>query len=133
MTPLLQNSEELDSAIFGDRIQRQAHHHNHTKGSLLNIDKNKIVKPFHTNNIDKQQRQKRDTDDWSDQDNTYDSLDDHLFIITVQGKHFNVTLNHQYILHNNGNSLFNFSYHVPISKYMPDEYVNLIFRWVVEH
>ena len=37
------------------------------------LDKNKISKPFATNNIEKQQRQRRDTEDWSDKDNNFDN------------------------------------------------------------
>ncbi|KAK4878641.1 hypothetical protein RN001_011147 [Aquatica leii] len=120
--PSLETSEELEGTMY-DRIQRQTH--NHTKANLLNIDKNKIVKPFYTNNIDKQLRQKRDSDDWNNQDNIFDSTEDHLFSIMIQGKNFNTTLTSKYMVNNNNN---NFTYHIPISKYMADEYVNLIFR-----
>ncbi|KAF5290050.1 hypothetical protein FQA39_LY14831 [Lamprigera yunnana] len=120
--PSLETSEELDSTIY-DRIQRQAH--NHTKATLLNLDKNRVAKPFFSNNIDKQLRQKRDSDDWNDQDNIFDPAEDHLFSIIIQGKDFNTTLTSKYMVNNNNN---NFTYYIPISKYMADEYINLIFR-----
>lgn len=51
--------------------------------------------------------------------------DDNIFLIIVQGKTFNTTLTSNYIY---SNSPYNISFTVPISKYMPDEFVNLIFR-----
>lgn len=112
------SSEDLDATIY-DRIQRQTD--NLTKTGLLN----KVAKPFHTNNIDKQLRQKRDSDDWSSQDNIFEATEDHLFSIVIQGKSFNATLTSKYMINNNNN---NFTYYIPISKYMADEYVSLIFR-----
>lgn len=62
-------SAEVDAAMFN-----KSHKPNITKDpSIINIDKNKILNPFHSNNIDKQ-RQRRDSDDWTDQENVYDSL-----------------------------------------------------------
>ncbi|KAJ8949188.1 hypothetical protein NQ318_021681 [Aromia moschata] len=95
-------------------------------GPLLNIEKNKIAKPFHSNDIDKQIRQKRDTYDITDEANSFDISEDQMFIIIIQGRHFNSTLTHKY--KTLSNSHYNFSYNVPISKYMPDEFINLIFR-----
>ncbi|XP_031330004.1 myelin regulatory factor homolog 1 isoform X2 [Photinus pyralis] len=110
--------EDSDVTIY-DRIQRQTD--NLTKTGLLN----KVANPFHTNNIDKQLRQKRDSDDWSSQDNIFEATEDHLFAIGIQGKSFNVTLSSKYMINNNNN---NFTYYIPISKYMADQYVSLIFR-----
>lgn len=39
-------------------------------GPVINIEKNKIAKPFHSNDIDKQIRQKRDT--FTDEANFFD-------------------------------------------------------------
>lgn len=83
------------------------------------------IKPLHSNNIDRQQRQKRSDDYEHEQDNTYDLADDSLFVITINGKHFNTTLSHSYMTDNNN---FNISYNVPISKYMPDEFITITFR-----
>lgn len=40
---------------------------------LLNVEKNKISKPFHSNDIDKQTRQRRDTYDIADDENAFDA------------------------------------------------------------
>ncbi|XP_074040694.1 myelin regulatory factor homolog 1 [Leptinotarsa decemlineata] len=99
---------------------------NKTKtGPLISIEKNKISKPFHSNDIDKQIRLKRDT--YSDDPNFFDVTDDQMFVVTIQGKHFNTTLTDKY-KDPVSNSMFNHSYSVPISKYMPDEFIALIFR-----
>lgn len=61
---------EVDSTTYD-----KTHKLNTTKdpSSIITIEKNTILKPFHSNNIDKQ-RQRRDTDDWTDQENIYDNL-----------------------------------------------------------
>lgn len=109
-----------------------------------NSEKNKISKLFHSNDIEKQTRQRRETyDDNTEDSNTFslrgttstlnksDELltsvlvpdENQSFEITIQGRNFNTTLTETYQTYHS-----NFSYLVPISKYMPDEFVNLIFR-----
>lgn len=82
-----------------------------------------ISKGFHTNDIEKQGRQKRDA---MNLPAFYDSLDDHLFAIIVQGHNFNATLTSDYLLPTNNKN--NITYGIPISKYMRDDYLNLIFK-----
>ncbi|CAG9814774.1 unnamed protein product [Phaedon cochleariae] len=105
---------------------------NRTKagGPLLNVEKNKIAKPFHSNDIDKQARQRRDT--YTDEANLFDIVDDQLFTIIIHGKNFNTTLTPKYRTEIS-NAQYNFSYSVPISKYMPDEFINLIFKSSQSH
>ncbi|XP_019878240.1 myelin regulatory factor-like protein isoform X3 [Aethina tumida] len=90
-----------------------------------NSEKNKISKLFHSNDIEKQTRQRRETyDDNTEDSNTFSLRDENQsFEITIQGRNFNTTLTETYQTYHS-----NFSYLVPISKYMPDEFVNLIFR-----
>ncbi|KAG5886873.1 hypothetical protein JTB14_024730 [Gonioctena quinquepunctata] len=93
-------------------------------GPLINLEKNKIGKLFHSNDIDKQVRLKRDT--YSDDPNLFDISDDQMFTVTVRGMHFNTSLTQKY-RHSVSNSMFNFTYSVPISKYMPDDFITLVF------
>lgn len=51
--------------------------------------------------------------------------DDQLFIITINGRNFSEILTPEY---RSQSSSYNLSYSVPISKYMPDEFINLTFR-----
>lgn len=67
---------ELETSIYNERTQRQTHN----KTKILNLDKNRISKPFHSNNIDKQMRQRRDTDDWTDKDNIFDTLGSYILL-----------------------------------------------------
>ncbi|XP_060532862.1 myelin regulatory factor [Cylas formicarius] len=90
------------------------------------LEKTKVAKPFHSNDIDKQIRQRRDTYDISDEANSFDLADDQLFAIIIQGRNFNTTLTQKYL--KSYSNTHNYTYTVPISKYMPDEFVNLIFR-----
>ncbi|VEN58112.1 unnamed protein product, partial [Callosobruchus maculatus] len=92
---------------------------------LINVEKNKISKPFHSNDIEKQIRQKRDT--YTDEANLFDISDDQLFTIIIEGRNFSTPLGYEY-RNPEHNSQYNISYSVPISKYMPDDFVNLIFR-----
>ncbi|XP_045467204.1 myelin regulatory factor-like protein [Harmonia axyridis] len=94
---------------------------------LLNLEKNGVNKPLHSNDIEKQiTRHKRNSLDLSDESNVFDTTDDQLFVITVQGRNFNTTLTDRYF-DSVGN--YNYTYVIPLSKYMPDEYLNLIFRF----
>lgn len=121
LSPNLDSNNELATSMF----QSNQIEHNKNKTTLLTIEKNRIVKPFNTNNIDKQ-RQRRDADDWTDKDNNeFDQIEDQFFTIIVQGQDFNTTLTNKYLFSSNNN---NFSYSVPISKYMPDDVINLLFR-----
>ncbi|KAK9886512.1 hypothetical protein WA026_016791 [Henosepilachna vigintioctopunctata] len=92
---------------------------------LLSIDKNKVNKPFHSNDIQKQARHKRNSLEMTDESNVFDLTDDQLFTIVIQGRNFNTTLTNRYLDSVNN---YNFTYIIPTSKYMPDEYLNLIFR-----
>ncbi|KAJ8917380.1 hypothetical protein NQ315_002404, partial [Exocentrus adspersus] len=116
--------QEPATSLFSEKKSPSASRNKTTP--LLNVEKNKIAKPFHTNDIDKI-RQKRDTFDLADEANSFDITDDQIFSIIVQGRHFNTTLSHQY-RRPVASPQFNYSYNVPISKYMPDEFINLIFR-----
>lgn len=121
LSPNLDANNELATSMF----QSNQIEHNKNKTTLLTIDKNRIVKPFNTNNIDKQ-RQRRDADDWTDKDNNeFDQIEDQFFTIIIQGQDFNTTLTNKYLFSSNNN---NYSYSVPISKYMPDDIINLLFR-----
>ncbi|XP_017769235.1 PREDICTED: myelin regulatory factor isoform X2 [Nicrophorus vespilloides] len=96
--------------------------------TLLNLEeKNRqIGKSLHTNNIDKH-LQRRDADYWHDKDNNYDTVGDELhFTIIIQGKSFNTTLTDDYLDSHSSNG--NYTYYIQISKYMPDEYINIIFQ-----
>lgn len=108
---------ESPNSIYGDKT---------TNRSVLNIEQNKIATPFHstTNEIDK--RQKRDAYDLTGEISSFDMPDDQIFLIIVQGRNFNTTLTHKYLTVQP--EIHNYSYSVPISKYMPDEFINLIFR-----
>ncbi|XP_050312385.1 myelin regulatory factor [Anthonomus grandis grandis] len=93
------------------------------------LEKNKIAKPFHSNDIDKQARNKRQAYDISNEASVDNDLpDDQGVLITIQGRNFSTQLN-QYYLNRQFYNSFNFSYSLPISKYMPDEYINVIFRF----
>lgn len=50
--------------------------------------------------------------------------DDHLFAVVIQGKNFNATLSRKYLYSSDAHNL---SFTVPISKYMPDEFLSLVF------
>lgn len=51
--------------------EKKSSHINRNKTApVINIEKNKIAKPFHSNDIDKQIRQKRDT--FTDEANFFD-------------------------------------------------------------
>ncbi|XP_018568182.1 myelin regulatory factor isoform X2 [Anoplophora glabripennis] len=117
--------QEPTTSLFSEKKPPSASRNKTTP--LLNVEKNKIAKPFHSNDIDKQIRQRRHADDLTDEANSFDTGEDQIFTITVQGRHFNTTLTHQYRKFST-NPQSNFSYAVPISKYMPDEFINLIFR-----
>lgn len=82
-----------------------------------------ISKGFHTNDIEKQGRQKRDA---MNLPAIFDSLDDHMFAVIIQGRNFNTTLTSDYLLPTNNKN--NITYSIPISKYMPDDYISLIFK-----
>lgn len=41
--------------------------------AIISIDKNNVINSVHSNNIERQ-RQRRDADDWTDQENVYDSI-----------------------------------------------------------
>ncbi|XP_076254672.1 uncharacterized protein LOC143192835 isoform X3 [Rhynchophorus ferrugineus] len=92
------------------------------------LEKTKIAKPFHSNDIDKQVRTKRHT--YDNEANVFDQIDQiddqQLFIIIIQGRQFNRTLTQKYFRSSNP---FNYTYLVPISKYMSDDYVHLVFRF----
>ncbi|CAH0548897.1 unnamed protein product [Brassicogethes aeneus] len=104
--------------------KKSALNKNRTTLPLINSDKNKVSKPFHSNDIDKQVRQRREAFDENDDSNAFFVKDEHQsFDITIQGRNFNTTLLNTY--HSN---YYNFTYLVPISKFMPDEFVNLMFR-----
>ncbi|XP_030749081.1 myelin regulatory factor isoform X2 [Sitophilus oryzae] len=85
-----------------------------------------------SNYLDRTIRTKRSTDD-----NTYDPSiqssynipqdERESFVITIQGKNFNSTLTPNYRIQTK--ELFNYSYKVPISKYMPDEFLNITFSF----
>lgn len=111
---------------------------------LLKLEKNGVNKPLHSNDIEKQIRHKRNSLELSDESNVFDMTgtfgsnllnsnlnfflaDDQLFSITVQGRNFNTSLTDSYLdsFHN-----YNYTYVIPLSKYMPDEYLNLMFRFV---
>lgn len=51
--------------------------------------------------------------------------DNYMFAIEIRGQGFNTTLTRTYI---RVDSIYNISFDVPISKYMPDMFINLIFR-----
>lgn len=53
--------------------------------------------------------------------------DDQSFTVIISGSNFNTTLSNNYRI-TSSNLQYNISYFVPISKYMPDESINLIFR-----
>ncbi|KAL1501325.1 hypothetical protein ABEB36_006667 [Hypothenemus hampei] len=92
------------------------------------LEINKISKPFHSNDIDKHIRTRRDAYDISNEANMDNELpDDQQISIVIQGRNFSTVLNQNY-LKREYNS-FNFSYSVPISKYMPDDFVNIVFRF----
>ncbi|XP_022907094.1 myelin regulatory factor-like protein isoform X1 [Onthophagus taurus] len=85
---------------------------------------NKITKLPHKT------RQKRDVDDINDKENTYDGTPDETnpLRITIQGKNFSTDITRDYLLEEDGLGMSNFTYDVPISKYMPDSYVRVVFR-----
>lgn len=49
-----------------------------------------------------------------------------MFAVIVQGRHFNATLSSDYL--SPTSHRHNVTYSIPISKYMPDDYINLIFK-----
>ncbi|XP_008194461.1 myelin regulatory factor isoform X2 [Tribolium castaneum] len=108
---------ESPNSIYGDKS---------TNRTVLNLEQAKLATPFHstTNEIDK--RQKRDAYDLTGEISSFDMPDDQIFLIIVQGRNFNTTLTHKYLIAQP--EPHNYSYSVPISKYMPDEFINLIFR-----
>ncbi|XP_065166491.1 myelin regulatory factor isoform X3 [Atheta coriaria] len=130
----LEKLDKLDSSELGPLFDNNSqktlptmqtqHNLNKNKSDLINIDKNRVLKAFHSNNIDKT-RQKRD-DEWTDRDNGYDAIDDLHFTITMQGKYFNATLTESYL--SQESTTYNYTYILPISKYMPDDYITLIFQ-----
>ncbi|XP_018334998.1 myelin regulatory factor, partial [Agrilus planipennis] len=130
--PSRNKPEHISIGVFNEKRQKSMP--NRTKvEAILDIDKKSIGKPFNNNNIDKskQERQKRESDDWINQSNDFGPSvpEDQIFTITIQGRNFNKTLTTKYLINNsNNNHLLNFTYHVPISKYMPDEYINLTFK-----
>ncbi|XP_044763385.1 myelin regulatory factor [Coccinella septempunctata] len=111
---------EIKSSIFDKKSMEM----NRTT-LLLSLEKNGVNKPLHSNDIEKQVRQKRNSLELSDESNVFDVTDDQLFTITVQGRNFNITLTDRYLDFFNN---YNYTYVIPVSKYMPDEYLNLIFR-----
>ncbi|KAJ8939737.1 hypothetical protein NQ314_011023 [Rhamnusium bicolor] len=118
--------QEITTSLFSEKKPPSANRNK--TGPLLNVEKNKIAKTFHSNDIDKQIRQKKGHLCFPKCfTNINFFLDDQIFTIIIQGRHFNTTLTHKYrkVV---SNPQFNFSYSVPISKYMPDEFINLIFR-----
>ncbi|XP_050503840.1 myelin regulatory factor-like protein isoform X2 [Diabrotica virgifera virgifera] len=122
--PPPRHSQEIPSTHYSSEKRLTNAARNKT-GPLINLEKNKISKPFHSNDIDnKQIRQKRDS--YSDDTNFFDITDDPMFTIILHGRNFNTTLTTKYKVETN--SPYNISYSVPISKYMPDEFINLIFR-----
>lgn len=112
---------ESPNSIYGDK-------NNKSGGPILsiNMERSKIGVPFHstTNEIDK--RQKRNAYDIAGEISSLDLTEDQVFLIILQGRNFNTTLTHKYLL--STSNPHNYSYAVPISKYMPDEFINLIFR-----
>lgn len=141
------------------------------QNAQTSLEKNKISKPFHSNDIDKQIRTRRDTYDISNEANVDNDLpgkldfcltpcisvinflllkkkfglsfepwelyiiiiifalyfsDDQQISVTIQGRNFSTILTQNYL--NREYNSYNFSYSVPISKYMPDDFVNIIFR-----
>ncbi|CAG9770761.1 unnamed protein product [Ceutorhynchus assimilis] len=92
------------------------------------LEKNKISKPFHSNDIDKQIRTRRDTYDISNEANVDNDLpDDQQISVMIHGKNFSTPLGQNYL--NREYNSYNLSYSVPISKYMPDDFINIIFRF----
>lgn len=57
----MQRPPELVTTLFSEK--KPSHQNRNKTAPLINMEKNKIVKPFHSNDIDKQIRQKRDTDE----------------------------------------------------------------------
>lgn len=140
ISPQAGSLEELPTLHLTEK--KSAHMNRNKTDPIINIEKNKIAKPFHSNDIDKQIRQKRDT--FSEEANFFDMSgkheksksfyniddtvsDDQSFRIIISGRNFNTTLTNKYRI-TSSNLQYNISYAVPISKYMPDEFINLIFR-----
>lgn len=86
-----------------------------------------MVKSLSNNNIDKHPRQKRENDDINDKDNSFDAGDDHHLRISIQGKNFSTDLGTDYLVESRS-SPANYTYNIPISKYMPDPFIRVVFR-----
>ncbi|KAK9746271.1 NDT80 / PhoG like DNA-binding family [Popillia japonica] len=122
--------------VFKEKIPKISHPKNKTVSIAL-LDKNKMVKSLSNNNIDKHPRQKRENDDINDKDNSFDAGDDHHLRISIQGKNFSTDLGTDYLVESRS-SPANYTYNIPISKYMPDPFIRVVFRShqkniIVEH
>ncbi|CAG9861760.1 unnamed protein product [Phyllotreta striolata] len=120
--PPSRHSQEALSSHYASEKRLNANRNK--TAPLVNLEKVKLAKPFHSNDIDNKPRTKRDA--FSDDSNLFDVADDQMFTIIIHGRNFNATLTPKY--KEETNSQYNISYSVPVSKYMPDEFVNLIFR-----
>ncbi|KRT85379.1 hypothetical protein AMK59_286 [Oryctes borbonicus] len=132
---LYDKSNIIGAPVFKEKIPKAAHPKNKTV-SISILDKNKNVKALNNNNIDKHPRQKRENDDINDKDNSFDTTDDHHLRISIQGKNFSTDLGTDYLVESR-TSPANYTYNIPISKYMPDPFIRVVFRSnrniVVEH
>ncbi|GJQ75423.1 hypothetical protein Trydic_g23591 [Trypoxylus dichotomus] len=133
---LYDKSNIIGAPVFKEKIPKITHPKNKTV-SMSILDKNKIVKTVNNNNIEKHPRQKRENDDINDKDNSFDTTDDHHLRISIQGKNFSTDLGIDYLIESR-TSPANYTYNIPISKYMPDPFIRVVFRShqkniVIEH
>ncbi|XP_066148831.1 myelin regulatory factor-like protein isoform X1 [Euwallacea fornicatus] len=94
------------------------------------LEKNRISIPIHSNDIYKQnRRRRRHSNELSNVANVDNDLSDDQQIckVIIRGKNFSVPMNQNYLKFREYNA-YNFSYAIPISKYMPDHFVNIEFR-----
>lgn len=95
------------------------------------------------NAVDLLVRRRRDTDDWNYGENIYSNIDpssdvDHTGVsVSVKGRHFNQTLGSEFCSIQDGaefvpcidRTAFNYTYTIPLSKFMPDESLLLQFHF----
>ncbi|XP_033610855.1 myelin regulatory factor isoform X3 [Cryptotermes secundus] len=95
------------------------------------------------NAVDLLVRRRRETDEWNYRENNYSNSDsssdvDHTGVsVSVKGRHFNQTLGSEFCSVQEGNEFapcidrtaYNYTYTIPLSRFMPDEYLLLQFHF----
>ncbi|XP_069702809.1 myelin regulatory factor isoform X2 [Periplaneta americana] len=101
------------------------------------------LKPHRLNKADILVRRRRESDDWNDGENIYSNIDSSSdadptgVSVSVRGRHFNQTLGSEFCSTQDGvefvpcidRTAYNYTYTIPLSRFMPDESLLLQFHF----